>query len=121
MSALCSLRSLVLGSSPTGGRFPSTSEAALWDAEFNARLAWEGFFTITAKTGPRGRIEPLPELQPFYGVLTFPNFEASKSVRHMLATLVREKRGYRLSNCADPVRTWKRIEEYHAARHSSNW
>jgi hypothetical protein len=53
---------------------------ALWDPVFNARLAWEGFFTITSG-GPGGgggaegaAREPLPELQPYYGVLTWQNF-----------------------------------------------
>ena len=97
----------------------SGPERALWDPEFNARLAWEGFFTIT--TGRGGRIEPLPELQPFYGVLLFKHFEASKHVRDMLAQLARQRRGYRVSNDADPDRTWRHIEEYHKQRHSSNW
>ena len=46
----------------------------IWDPSFNARLAWEGFFTITADTGPGRRNEPLPELQPYYVVLLWPNF-----------------------------------------------
>ena len=99
----------------------SGREAALWDATFNARLAWEGFFTITANTGPRRRIEPLPELQPFYGVLTWDNFENAKVVRKTLARLARQRHGYQLSDRVDPERTWRRMEAYHAARNSSNW
>jgi hypothetical protein len=89
----------------------------VWDATFNARLAWEGFFTIT----DRGGREPLPELQPFYGVLLWENFEASHHVKRTLARLERERRGYVLSDRARPERTWQMIEEYHAERHSSNW
>ena len=100
----------------------SGPQEALWDAEFNARLAWEGFFTITSRTGPRRQIEPLPELQPFYGVLLWPNFEASKHVRKALARMARAPRnGYVLSNCVDPDRTWERLEAYHKVRHTSNW
>lgn len=99
----------------------SGPESALWDPEFNARLAWEGFFTITASTGKRRKTEPLPELQPFYGVLTWPNFAASKHVRTTLARLRREQRGYRLAHNSDPLRTWQQIEGYHAVQHGSNW
>eukprot|EP01052_Picozoa_sp_SAG31_P027829 SAG31_NODE_2637_length_5336_cov_2.105977_9_plen_301_part_00 len=45
-------------------------EEALWSPKFNARLAWEGFFTITAKTGSDGQVEPLPELQVTYKLLS---------------------------------------------------
>ena len=99
----------------------SGPEEAVWDATFNARLAWEGFFTITSSTGRRRAIEPLPELQPFYGVLLWDNFERSKHVKKALARLAREKRGYQLSNNAHPLRTWQRIEAYHKDMHSSNW
>jgi hypothetical protein len=98
----------------------SGPQDALWDPTFNARLAWEGFFTIT--TGSRrGRIEPLPELQPFYGVLHFEHFEKSKHVRKTLAKMAREPRGYQLSNNLNPERTWRMIDEYHKVHHSSNW
>ena len=42
------------------------ADEAVWDAAFNARLAWEGFFTITTSSrrrGGGGGREPLPELQ----------------------------------------------------------
>jgi hypothetical protein len=42
------------------------ADDAVWDAAFNARLAWEGFFTITTSSrrrGGGGGREPLPELQ----------------------------------------------------------
>ena len=54
-----------------------------WDPLFYARLSWEGFFVITTQQrvgGQRLRI-PLPELQPVYGVLTWPDFERSSLVR----------------------------------------
>lgn len=94
-------------------------ERAVWDPVFNARLAWEGFFTITTRRA--GKVEPLPELQPYYGVLHWGHFEASKHVRKALARMAREQRGYALSNCADPERTWQRIDEYHRQQHSTNW
>jgi len=102
-------------------QFSSQSAGALWDARFNARLAWEGFFTITARTGPGRRTEPLPELQPFYGVLTWDNFESSRLVKATLRRLGVGRQSYRLSNCADSERTWRCVDEYHSERHSSNW
>ena len=99
----------------------SGDDEALWDAKFNALLAWEGFFTITAKRGRRRVIEPLPELQPFYGVLLWPNFEGSKHVQKMLTRLARDRRGYRLRDSAERERSWQRIEDYHRERHQSNW
>jgi hypothetical protein len=72
----------------------SGTQDALWDATFNARLAWEGFFTITtsrrSRAGSGGR-EPLPELQPFYGVLTWPNFYAAKHIRTHLSRMRRRE------------------------------
>lgn len=98
----------------------SGPERELWDPRFNARLAWEGFFTITTRTQSGGR-EPLPELQPFYGVLSWPNFEAAKHVRQTLQKIQREARGYLLSNNADPIRAWERLDAYQIGRHGSNW
>jgi len=54
-------------------------------------------------------------------VLLFRNFHTSKHVRQMISQLKHERRGYVLSNCADPERTWQRVDEYHRARHSTNW
>ena len=65
----------------------SGDEDAVWDATFNARLAWEGFFTITAHSREFGAPEPLPELQPFYGVLTWPMFHAAKQVKTHISKL----------------------------------
>jgi len=92
----------------------------LWDPTFNARLAWEGFFTITT-SGPRGSVEPLPELQPYYGVLLWAHFESSKHNRQALARLAREKRGYELSDRAHPERTWRAVDAYHREHHGTNW
>ena len=79
----------------------SGSDEAVWDPTFNARMAWEGFFTITTQSSRHGKKssgskvmaavrEPLPELQPFYGILTWPNFHAAKHVRAQLARLRRQ-------------------------------
>ena len=98
--------------------------AAQWKPRFNARLAWEGFFTITARTGPGRTIEPLPELQPFYSVVTWPNFEAAKHVRQTLKRLrAGGGRGYRLVCVSDgrAERLWRLVDEYHRAQHGSNW
>ncbi|KAL1524355.1 hypothetical protein AB1Y20_019252 [Prymnesium parvum] len=103
----------------------SGSPAALWDPSFLARLAYEGFFTITASTGPRGEemIEPLPELQPYYGVLFWKDFEQSKHVKQALSKLVRHpgKNAFCLVHNADPQRTWRMVDEYHEQRHGGNW
>ena len=97
----------------------SGSLEQLWDPTFNARLAWEGFFTITS--GSRGSVEPLPELQPFYGVLLWAHFESSKHNRQALARLARERRGYELSDRAHPERTWRAVDAYHREHHGTNW
>jgi hypothetical protein len=54
-----------------------------WDPLFYARLSWEGFFVITTEqwVGERNVRIPLPELQPVYGVLSWPDFERSNVVR----------------------------------------
>eukprot|EP00434_Breviolum_minutum_P038155 symbB.v1.2.033837.t1/scaffold4260.1/size42279/2 len=52
------------------------------DPTFLARLAYEGFFTIT--TGRSRDRMPLPELQPYYGVLDWTNFNRSKPVKKAL-------------------------------------
>mmetsp|Transcript_69493 Transcript_69493/g.192323 ORF Transcript_69493/g.192323 Transcript_69493/m.192323 type:complete len:409 (-) Transcript_69493:120-1346(-) len=97
----------------------SGSDSALWDPTFNARLAFEGFFTITSER--RGKVEPLPELQPFYGVLTWQNFEASRHVRKALARLRRDGWRYRLADCVDPQRTWRLLNDYHCKKNGTNW
>ncbi len=121
------------------------SEDDQWDPVLNARLAWEGFFTIThgARTG---RAVPLPELQPFYSVLLWANFERSKYVRSELSRLRRRHMSegsggaataaaattaggsnepnqsrYRLVDRINPERTWRMLNRYHTAKHGSNW
>lgn len=94
-------------------------ERSLWDPVFNARLAYEGFFTIT--TSRHGATEPLPELQPFYGVLTWPNFEASKHVRKALARVGHSGRRFRLVDCSEPRPSWKRLDAYHCQKYGCNW
>lgn len=133
----------------------SGSADAVWDPTFNARLAWEGFFTITtarrARGGARGDREPLPELQPFYGVLTWPNFYAAKNVQTHLGRMRRRlfadsvagegtesavrtaptraqassRRRLCLEDNADRRTCWQHLEDYHSsparAEHGDNW
>lgn len=128
----------------------SGSLDAVWDATFNARLAWEGFFTITTarrtRSG-RGDREPLPELQPYYGVLTWPNFHSAKHVQTHVARLRRRlleqttaakvvesdtgagATTTRIRLClednADRRKCWQHLEDYHnspaRADHGDNW
>lgn len=111
--------------------------AALWDATLHARMAWEGFFTIT--TSSRGQCQPLPELQPFYGVLTWPNFQNAKHVRAHISKMrrrlkeeeppgigdgsagTRSRRRLRLVDYADRRECWRLLDEYHTAKNDSNW
>jgi hypothetical protein len=118
------------------------SDDACWDPVLNARLGYEGFFVITHAT-EKG-VVPLPELQPYYGVLLWPNFERSKHVRRELSRLRRRhfssassassggaaagaaagaepQRRYKLVNGANPSRTWQLLDAYHVAKHGSNW
>ena len=124
----------------------SGTEDDLWDATFNARLAFEGFFTITSYSHRLRAPEPLPELQPFYGVLTWPNFRAAKPVRAHISkmrrrlqeedadeadTAVSEKgqinggrrkqRRLRVVDCEDRHECWRKLEAYHRAKNGSNW
>jgi len=96
----------------------SGPKAALWDPVFNARLAYEGFFTITSGRGASN--EPLPELQPFYGVLTWDNFAASKHVRQTLSRLRRGGREYRLV-VSSSLGSWELLEKYQKDKHGTNW
>eukprot|EP00040_Diaphanoeca_grandis_P040000 m.260901 g.260901 ORF g.260901 m.260901 type:complete len:451 (-) comp40858_c0_seq1:180-1532(-) len=97
------------------------STKQIWDPIFNARLAWEGFFTITTKH--RGNVEPLPELQPFYGVLFWQHFETSKPTKRVLNRLRKpnEAEKYELAHMVDPDRTWELLDTYHRRRNGSNW
>ena len=65
------------------------SDEQIWHHRLLARLAWEGFFTITSDRDYRhnqrsraGRHDwPLPELQPFYSVVDWSEFRGAKHVR----------------------------------------
>jgi hypothetical protein len=94
------------------------SEAELWEPAFFAFLAHSGFFVITDHKG-----EPLPELQPFYGVLTEATFEGSRFNRACLAKLGREGGcPYKLvDSAADADRCWRALEDYHVEKHECNW
>jgi len=86
----------------------------VWDPILNARLAWEGFFVITESESSMPGGAPLPELQPFYGVLFWENFESSKYVKKELAALRRRSgsgglAGYRLVLTAFRTRILTRI------------
>jgi hypothetical protein len=89
-----------------------------WSPSVLARLAFEGLFVVTWRDA-RGAVEPLAELQPFYGVLLWPHFEASGTVRRSLRRL-RASHGLRLDNCRDPSRTWERLDAYHGGG-GRNW
>lgn len=90
----------------------------LWDPIFNARLAYEGFFTITNGRGTRA--EPLPELQPFYGVVTWDHFAAAKHMRQTLSRLRRGGREYRLA-VSSSLKSWEMLDAYQLRLHSVNW
>jgi len=100
--------------------FQMWGDQEVWDPVVNARLAWEGFFIITnssSRDPEKCDAVPLPELQPFYGVLLWPNFEVSKRVKKELQRLrtnqTAKELDLRLVNCAEPWRTWRQIDEFH--------
>jgi len=92
-------------------------------------MAYEGFFTITTRrtsVAPwdflgMGKTEPLPELQPFYSVVAWPNFETSRHVRKAVRQLQNSGRKYYIANCLDPERTWRLLDDYHRAGYDTNW
>ena len=74
------------------------TDTQVWDPTLYARLAHAGFFTITTKrprpaskksstTPPPAASEPLAELQPFYSVVGWRQFESAKHVRRTLKRL----------------------------------
>lgn len=123
--------------------------SSAWNPAFNARLLWEGFFTITANLGVGGEPQPLPELQPFYSVLHWSYFERSPAVRKSLRRLVAQaaspdtgagdslegegggaacgaaagvrEGGYRLVVSKDVEASWRQLDRYQGDRHSTNW
>ena len=98
------------------------TQAELWEPAFFAFLAHSGFFVITDEVD-----DPLPELQPFYGVLTPAAFEASPHNRKCLKKLAKEMA--REGSCpfklmdssADADRCWAALEAYHGERNEHNW
>lgn len=97
-----------------------------WDPAFNARLLYEGFFTITARLlGAGTEPLPLPELQPYYGVVCWPALLASSSARRVFRKLRAgtgtRASGLRLVVSRDPEASCARLERYQAERHGSSW
>jgi len=98
-------------------------EAQIWDPAFFARLAYEGFFTITqGRTGT-----PLPELQPFYGVVDWDNLRKAKHVRKALRKVQARCQAdgaapkYHLYHSRDLWGTYERLDSYQRRRHGTNW
>eukprot|EP00931_Biecheleriopsis_adriatica_P088510 TRINITY_DN62813_c0_g1_i1.p1 TRINITY_DN62813_c0_g1~~TRINITY_DN62813_c0_g1_i1.p1 ORF type:complete len:391 (-),score=87.12 TRINITY_DN62813_c0_g1_i1:32-1174(-) len=98
------------------------TERQIWDPTFLARLAYEGFFTIT--TGSRysmGSAKPLPELQPFYGVLDWVNLNRSKEVRKAMKRVEGSGNRYRLYCSRDIDGTYALLDRYQKEHHGVNW
>ncbi|CAJ1437284.1 unnamed protein product, partial [Effrenium voratum] len=96
------------------------TEDQVWDPIFLARLAYEGFFTITTQRF-RERI-PLPELQPFYGVLDWHNFNRSKHVKKALKRATSSSEGkFHLYSSRNMRLAFERIDRYHKEQHGENW
>mmetsp|Transcript_46890 Transcript_46890/g.84123 ORF Transcript_46890/g.84123 Transcript_46890/m.84123 type:complete len:381 (-) Transcript_46890:101-1243(-) len=96
------------------------TDKEIWDPTFLARLAYEGFFTIT--TGRRREREPLPELQPYYGVLDWQNFNRSKPVNKALKRVKADSpRKYYLYCDRDLELTYKELDRYQKEQHGENW
>jgi hypothetical protein len=98
----------------------------LWNHVVFARLAFEGFFTITTRR--RGGVSPLPELQPYYGVVDWDNFNTAKHVKKTLRKLRRtwpdnpsSPPPYRLFNNRDPAKVFEKLDCYQKQQHWSNW
>ena len=90
------------------------SEDECWAAELYAKLAFEGFFTITYEG------LPLPELQPFYSIVRWPHFNAASTVKRALKRL-RSAPRYRLFHARDPRGLYAALDAYQQRRHGSNW
>lgn len=119
------------------------SQKQIWDPTFYAKLAFEGFFTITNQD--RGG-DPLPELQPFYGVVDWANFNSSKHMRKVLKKLkgsyqkpdgaaaadpgadetldedLADSSGkYHMYSSLDLDGTYERLDTYQKSKHGCNW
>lgn len=99
------------------------SNDEIWDPTFLARLAHEGFFTIT--TGRfRGEREPLPELQPFYGVVDWPDMNRSKAVRKALRRVSEassQNKDYQLYCNKNLDLAYELLDRYQQQQHGCNW
>ena len=110
------------------------SDADVWSATSYARQAWEGFFTITGGGrrpgggGSKGDPDPLAELQPFYSVIGWPQFEAAGQVRRTFGRLGSAARGgeggpeYLLRAADDGgAEVWRQVEAYQRLSKGRNW
>lgn len=100
------------------------TDKQIWDPIFLARLAYEGFFTITTGGRSRERI-PLPELQPYYGVLDWKNFNQAKPVKKALKR-VKSEEGcpgckYYLYCNRNLKLTYQGLNQYHKDQNGENW
>jgi len=99
------------------------SKDEIWDPTFLARLAHEGFFTITTQRFG-GEREPLPELQPFYGVLDWTNMNRSKAVRKALQQVSEssgQNKDYQLYCNKNLDLTYELLDKYQIEKHGTNW
>jgi len=119
------------------------SPKQIWEPTFYAKLAFEGFFTITNQD--RGG-DPLPELQPFYGVVDWVNFNSSKHMRKELKKLKDRYQkpdsavapgpgddktldmdsadgsgSYHMYSNLDLDGTYERLDAYQKSKNGSNW
>jgi hypothetical protein len=133
------------------------TDKQIWDPVIYAKLAHEGFFTITTRrnrqrsgSAPKDceNREPLPELQPFYGVLDWENFNSAKHVKKVLRKLKHEcssggttvfpyhlynnrdqeklykvsaEHSYHLSCCRSTEENLQALDQYQKQQHGSNW
>jgi hypothetical protein len=115
------------------------TDKQIWDPTIYAKLSHEGFFTITTRRSrQRGgsapkeneNREPLPELQPFYGVVDWENFNNAKHVKKVLRKLKQQCSSedgsaivfpYHLYNNRDQDKLFKVLDEYQKDQHGSNW
>lgn len=107
------------------------ADSQVWDPSFYAKCAYEGFFTITSddpRPGGESEVshlepEPLAELQPFYSVIDWPNFENAKVVQKTLKRLQRPglELSYRLRHTTNGAEVWRCVEHCHTKAHGRNW
>uniref|UniRef100_A0A0G4FBI0 Uncharacterized protein n=1 Tax=Chromera velia CCMP2878 TaxID=1169474 RepID=A0A0G4FBI0_9ALVE len=102
--------------------FQGTDEEK-WSPRLYAKLAWEGFFTITQGARSGRHHTPLPELQPFYSVVEWRNFHSCKHVKKGLRRLRSSSGVGRLElRCTTDVDSvWRGVTQYHEDLHGVNW